>query len=362
MTTAVGTDTATELTAALREVWNRASRRPSVAAALRDNHWSPEAWTAMADVGLLSAVLRADQGGLGLGRAATGALLVEAGRLGCAGPVIEYVTALPLVRGAAQVDGADLSSVLDDRVVAVVDPVASGSVDDLLVTDGRLSGHAGLVRFGDVANTLVVFVGKGPAAAVVLVDAEAQGVDVSSTVSFDPLVRYADVRFDDVEVLVLAADADALLREVRSALRLAAACEITGAVESLVDQSVAYAKLREQFGRPIGSFQAIQHLLADMAAGATMLGATCRDALTAAEASGSAAPYDLHTKALASRYGREVAEGALQVHGGIGFTVEHPVHRWVQHILGLQGLYGDERSLGRQIGTSLLDGSLTPWT
>jgi alkylation response protein AidB-like acyl-CoA dehydrogenase len=105
----------------------------------------------------------------------------------------------------------------------------------------------------------------------------------------------------------------------------------------------------------------VQHLLADMAAAVLLLEAATADVFGPATENAPLEPLSWQLKCLAARVGRQLGEGALQVHGGIAFTIEHELHRAVQHILALQGLYGDEKELARQLGRALLLGELEPW-
>jgi alkylation response protein AidB-like acyl-CoA dehydrogenase len=285
--------------------------------------------------------------------------------------LIEHAVVVPLLLPAAPAASRDqLSAALaGESIIALADGAASGSLptDRPIVKEGRLTGTVPLVHYGALADQYVVVAdGEGSEPAIVLIPASTEGVTVLAQDSFDPITRYARVSFDQVAVeypLVAPLEVGTTIERLRDYSRLMIAVEVTGITRRLLDQSVSYALERHQFGKPIGSFQALQHLLADLAASVLMLEAATEDALRRA----NDAPEDvriasLQLKALTAWLGRKVGEGALQVHGGIGFTIEHDVHRGVQHVLALQGTYGDEHDLARDLGHALLRGEHEPWT
>jgi Acyl-CoA dehydrogenase, C-terminal domain len=141
---------------------------------------------------------------------------------------------------------------------------------------------------------------------------------------------------------------------------LVAAAESVGAAERMLNDARDYAAERKQFGRTIGSYQALRHLLADMyvrrvSAWSTVLyaAAALDDDLPDAQQTASIA------KAYVARAAREVAHGALQVFGGIAFTEEHQAHRFLRRILVRERQFGDaayhERELGRALAVSAME-------
>ncbi|ADP81176.1 acyl-CoA dehydrogenase family protein [Pseudofrankia inefficax] len=133
--------------------------------------------------------------------------------------------------------------------------------------------------------------------------------------------------------------------------RVALASEILGAAETALADAVAYAGTREQFGRPIGTFQAVRHLLAAAATDAAALASVTAQAVSL----DAAAPphHDEVVKALAGRNGRLVCERALQVLGGIGFTSEHSHHHLHSRVLALDALLGTSAALTHGLGARL---------
>jgi len=137
--------------------------------------------------------------------------------------------------------------------------------------------------------------------------------------------------------------------DVVAAGQRAIAHELVGAAAAMLDLAREHALERIQFGVPIASFQAVRHRLADSLVDVE----SARGALDAAWEAGS--PLDAAVaKAIAGRSGRLVARHAQQVLAGIGFTLDHPLHRYVRRVRVLDGLLGDARTLTRELGEQLL--------
>jgi alkylation response protein AidB-like acyl-CoA dehydrogenase len=129
----------------------------------------------------------------------------------------------------------------------------------------------------------------------------------------------------------------------------AIAHELVGAAAAMLDLARDHAVVRVQFGVPIASFQAVRHRLADSLVAVE----SARGALEGAWEAGAALDAAV-AKAIAGRSARLVARHAQQVLAGIGFTMEHPLHRYVRRVLVLDGLLGDARSLTCELGQRVL--------
>ena len=176
----------------------------------------------------------------------------------------------------------------------------------------------------------------------------------------DPSTRSARVVLDDVRVAsdsaVVGAEAADAIRRAFAIGAVATAAEAVGAASAALDLAIAYAKEREQFKRPIATFQAVQHLLADAhvlreTAWSTTLYAAAaldEDVADAAEASTIA-------KAYVSRAARKVVQGALQVFGGVGFTWEHDLHLFLRRVLACEQRFGDAAFHEQQLGSALAE-------
>lgn len=133
--------------------------------------------------------------------------------------------------------------------------------------------------------------------------------------------------------------------------RLAASLEVLGAAEAALVLAIEHARNREQFGQPIGTFQAVRHLLAWAKTDCVALESVTAEAVALDRA--APARYDEIVKALAGRNGRRVCERVLQVLGGIGFTAEHTHHHFHGRVLALDGLLGTSADLTHHLGVWL---------
>jgi hypothetical protein len=139
--------------------------------------------------------------------------------------------------------------------------------------------------------------------------------------------------------------------------RVAASFEILGASYALLNLAVDYAGARHQFDRPIGSFQAVQHLLAWAAVEIHALESVCSAALQSMVGAGLPPLVAAVAKATAGRSGTRVAQHTLQVMGAIAFTAEHSHHRFKKRIMIVDSLFGSSSTLTREIGSNVRDGA-----
>ncbi|MFG1635362.1 acyl-CoA dehydrogenase family protein [Pseudonocardia alni] len=307
--------------------------------------WDAGLAAELAELGWYSLAVSQDRGGLGAPPAGLGHVFLEYGRHLLIGPLLEN-SLLP-----ALVEGIDPDA--DGTPPALVDPGASvpGDLGSVALTGRELAGSVSAVRFAAQAGVLVVLAG----ATVCLVDPGAPGVHIEPLASADPGVAFASVSLDGAVAHTLVTD-DGLGDRIRSWARLLLACELSGLARGALDRTVAHVGQREQFGRPIGGFQAVQHLAADMSARSTGLHNLCLAALADARGA-SPSELDLITstaKAHAADAAVRVCEDAIQLHGGMGFTTETDVSWYYRRALALRGWYGDETELQHHIGAALL--------
>ena len=239
-----------------------------------------------------------------------------------------HLAAVPYL-GSAAVRFAARADVGDDAVaLAVLEPGASWAADPgrtaLEAVGGGhvVTGHKTAVEHAaSVARLAVVAAGPhGPALA--LVEAGGHGVTCIPQPSLDATAPMFAVELVDAPAVVLEDDAAARLATIGALL---AAAEAVGAAGRMLDDACRYAAERRQFGRTIGSFQALRHLLADMyVRQASSWSSVLYAAAALDEGADEAARTASIAKAYVSRAAREVAHGAMQVFGGIAVTAEHP--------------------------------------
>jgi alkylation response protein AidB-like acyl-CoA dehydrogenase len=209
-----------------------------------------------------------------------------------------------------------------------------------------LTGTKTFVQDADTVDWLLVTAGS-PGPVQFLVAADTPAVSVVRRDSLDLTRRFADVHFDGVElpasaVVGASGDAAALIdRELQIACVLTVA-ESVGAMDKIFRLALDYAKSRIAFGRPIGSFQAVKHLLADTSLEVEMCKAI---ALAAARAVGTGrtdgASVASMAKAFVGDCGIDVAQNCFQVFGGIGYTWEHDQHLFLRRLTTDAALYGE---------------------
>jgi alkylation response protein AidB-like acyl-CoA dehydrogenase len=327
---------------------------PEALRSLRDG-FPRERWSEAARLGWFDLLVAESEGGPGLGPAEAGALLEEVGRALFPGPVFETMFWRPelLRHGGLRAD---------DPLIAMGRPAGrvKGPADRLTVTRGTLIGGAVVAPFADVADWLVLFAWDGETPVVVAVEPPTPGLTIRRVPSADCADRPCLISADGATVsgiLARGEPARALLASAEMHAWAMAAAELLGIGERVLDMSVEYARQRTQFGRPIGSFQAVQHELADVAMRCRTLRSICylSQVLLAKQVGPEAARIARIAKAYASRSGRQAVESALQVHGGIGFTEELDLHLYLKRALTLQAAWGDQRRHHRALGAALRD-------
>lgn len=215
---------------------------------------------------------------------------------------------------------------------------------------GTLTAVCDLVPFADTASAFVVPVRGDDGLVVNVVDAAAPGITLEPRSTYDVCSRPTLVSFEAAAAVAVLKHraAETWWTQITLAGRLAVAAETSGALASSCAQAVEYARHRKQFGRPIGSFQTVQHLLAGIASKSYTLDALCEEA--AACAPDAANGMATSAKAYAAEIGLEVMEGALQAHGAIGYTQERPLHLYLKRVITLNATLGAPRELRWEIG------------
>lgn len=211
----------------------------------------------------------------------------------------------------------------------VADPAAE-------LRDGKLYAASRLVAHGSAAGVFYVAGSAGW-----LVRADAPGVTITAQTTLDQTRPYARVEIAGAECEALADHQAAADAANRAGLVMLAA-EGLGIAEAALHRTVAYSRDRVQFGRPIGSFQAYKHRLADMMVEIEQARSAVYWAACAADEAVDEAPLALHAaKSFAADTAFRCAADMIQLHGGIGFTWDHDAHLYFKRARALQGLLGD---------------------
>jgi alkylation response protein AidB-like acyl-CoA dehydrogenase len=305
------------------------------------------------DVGLPESV-----GGQGAGLTITGVLFEEFGRALVPCPLLGTVAlaATLLSRLGSAEAAADLRTLAQGGGTATVGWVGESASWDPAQTplrasgiglDVTVSGTLHHVIDGDVADTLYLVVRHAQASSsaltLVAVSSGAPGLTTRRLESLDLTRRLARVELDDTPARVVAGpDAAPAIAKALLVATALLSVESAGAARAVMEQAIEYANLRHQFGRPIGSFQAIKHKCADMLLKVELATAIAQEALRELDLDDPHAAALVHSaKAYTSQAFFEVASEAVQVHGGIGFTWEHDAHLFFRRAKASDALFGN---------------------
>jgi len=319
-------------------------------------------WSTMCELGWPALTVPEQYGGIGLGMLEAGILAEELGRVIAPGSLLATVTQfVPAIREVADASQAErfLGAVAAGEItgaLAVTERGSSFDPVDVLATatlDGDEVALAGQKRFvmeGDAVDELVVVartVGTSGADGVCAVVVPVESVRTTPVHAIDGTRRLAHVDLDGVRVArdrLLGGDGSAAAAGLRRAIEestVALALEMVGTAQTIFDVTLEYAKQREQFGVPIGSFQAIKHKFADMVISLERARSTCYfAALTIAEDDPRRTSATSVAKAAAGDCQRLLGRDGIQIHGGIGYTWEHDMHLYVKRMKSGEALFG----------------------
>lgn len=311
--------------------------------------YDAELWRTVAENGYLGTAISEPHGGLGLGRVTLCVIAEEIGRALAPLPVSSslYLAAEALMLAADEATQATwlpaLASGEKIGTVALAERMRPlHALDDMecRVIDGRLSGEKLPVPHGQVADFAVVAARAGDAAAALyLVDLSESGVEREVLPTIDAGQPQARLSFVNVPVQLLSADAAGIVPRLLDRAAVYLAFEQIGGAGAALEMSCEYARIRKAFGRPIGSFQAIKHKLADMYTKIEIARSNAFFAAWALEADAPELPLAASAARLAAIDAYEfAAKETIQTHGGIGATWEADPHLHYRRARALQSL------------------------
>lgn len=321
--------------------------------------YADEVWNKMAELGWMGLVVPEEHGGAGLSMVDLVVVLEEMGKVVLPGPFFSTVALGGLCVQAAG---------NEEQKKALLPGMASGQTtltlacleenarwDEAGINLSAEKNGGGYVLNGvklfvsdaHVADHIICAARTSEGVALFLLDRQQAGLGTRLLKTMDQTRKLCAVTLENVHV-----GADALLgapgqgwdvlSRVINQSKVALSAEMCGGAQQVLDMSVEYAKVREQFGRPIGSFQAIQHKCADMLVqveGAKS--ATYYAAWAVSNDTSDAALAAAMAKAYCSDAYRQVTSEGIQVHGGIGFTWEHDMHIYFKRAKGSEVTFGD---------------------
>lgn len=318
-----------------------------------DDGFDRDLWRQLAEQGVLGMLVDDRLGGLGFGALELEAVAEETGAALLPAPFISSaVLTVALVQAAGSDDDKQrlLPGLANGTAIGTVAITGrSGSwtaegVDVEAAADGTLTGAAHYVTWGQVADVVLVVARTADGIGVFEVAPDADGFSRTAVTVFDPTVRLSTFTFAGTPARRLGTAGWDAVQEALDYAVIASAGEQVGGARRIFDMTVDYLKTRVQFGRQIGSFQALKHMAADLLI--EVENATSAAQHAAAEKSTGSEMSDgavaLAGFACAEAY-ETITMNAIQMHGGIGFTWEHPAHLFLRRArTGLQ-LFGGPR-------------------
>jgi alkylation response protein AidB-like acyl-CoA dehydrogenase len=324
--------------------------------------FDPAVWKKMAELGWLGLVIPEDYGGGGLSYVDLVLIMEEMGRVVLPSPFIWTVMVAEAIKraGSSNQKSSLLPKIASGELIATIaylEPSAVWSADGIKMTarsEGGgyiLDGTKLFVNDGHVADCLLVAArtgGSGDSGITLFaLESKRAGITVTRLTTMDQTRKLAEVKFSGVkadagDVVGEAGNGWKTLSETIDRGKVMLAGEMMGGAQKVLEMTVDYAKVRVQFGRPIGSFQAVQHKCANMmidveGAKSAAYYASWVVSNEVAEASLAAAL----AKAAASDAFRRVSAEGIQLHGGIGFTWDHDMHLYFKRAKSSEFTFGD---------------------
>jgi alkylation response protein AidB-like acyl-CoA dehydrogenase len=322
-----------------------------------------ELYDQIAKLGWTGLIVPEKFGGAGLGMLDMAMILEEAGYAAMPGP---FLFSSVLAAGALKLGGSDqlntkwLTSLAEGKAIGTVAVVeGAGSIDPRDINAIAMKGGAGwrlngtkmFVPYANVADFIIVAAKKDGEIPLFLVDARAPGVTIRSLKNLDLTRRVSNVELKNAPAERLGGGFD-LFATLVDIAAVAVAADSLGGIERALEMAVDYTKVREQFGKPIGSFQALKHaaaeIVADLEPARAMLwyAAYAQDT-GAVDASRTAAMVKAR---LCDVYSRGT-DRAVLMHGGIGFTWEHDMHLWFKRARFNESYFGSPSFFRERVAT-----------
>jgi alkylation response protein AidB-like acyl-CoA dehydrogenase len=341
--------------------------------AASESGFDESGWKEMAELGWAGLALPEEWGGQGLGIVELAVLFEEMGYALAPSPLLSNTVAGLALAAAGS----------DEQKERWLQPLAEGALRGVpaLVDAGApfepgkfamaaeegsdgvvLNGEKTLVMDAGSADFLLVATSDGRRH---IVEKGAEGVTVTPEESIDLTRRLFSVRFENVQVGPEASLPGGAIDYLPVFLRacVAIAAESTGLAQRALEMSVEYAKDRQQFGRPIGAYQAVSHRCAQMLLETENSRSAVYGAAWAADAEPESLPLAAcMAKAYASDAGWRVPDAAIQVHGGIGFTWEHDLHFFLKRGRANAAMFGDAKWHRERVAEAVLVGETAPAT
>jgi alkylation response protein AidB-like acyl-CoA dehydrogenase len=356
-----GKDELDELREAVREFLAAKSSETAVRAAMKGagevgGGYDPAVWDQMArQLRLPGLALPGDYGGDGFGLTELEVVLEEMGAVLLCSPFFATVVLAAQALHASGDEAACaryLPGIATGQTTATLAAAeGNASWDPAMVTARAkrtqdawtLTGKKSFVIDGTTADLVLVMARSTAGPSLFAIDRSAPGLHAEPLTTLDPTRPMAALTFDQVPAVLIGAEGQggALMSRVLDLACVALAAEQAGGARRCLEMSAGYARTRFQFGRPIGSFQAVKHTCADMLVRTELAEATAREAARLADEAAADFPVAAATAHICcSQAYLFAATENIQVHGGIGFTWEHPAHLYFRRAKSSELLFG----------------------
>lgn len=334
-----------------------------------ENPWDPQLWSQMADLGWTGIAVPERAGGVGMSAVAAIALAEEAGRACLPAPLVPTLAASHLLR-ACDTNAADelLATIGAGKAVSLAITAARGGwrgeSAGVQLRDGKLYGRASFVQDAARVQGFVVKASTEKGAGLYRVDAATKGVSLHADAIVDLSRSQSRLEFDGVRpraCLAEPGDAADAIQAAEPAIFTLIAADLCGAGEWLLATTAEYARVRKQFDRPIGFFQAVKHPLVNVMVQLDMARSHVYNAAAAVDSDPVQAMRAAHmAKAAAAEAGVFAADRAVQFHGGTGFTWECYVHLFFKRQMHNAALFGDAVWHRSRLAALLFDEAAKP--
>lgn len=315
----------------------------------RSAFYDTQSWQQTVELGIHAVSIPEDQGGIGMGLVAATAIAEEIGRYALATPLTNTLLATFLLRAIDSPEGnALLEAMAGGTRVGIAlygeDASLEGDSTDVRVEDDKLQGQSWYVSDAQKSDILIVAAESADGVDLYRVDCQSANVRVLDDRIVDLTRDQARIQFDGAEAQALTTGGRGLLsfQKALPALLTLTAADIAGAAEWQLQTTAEYAKVRSQFDRPIGFFQAVKHPIVDMMITADETRSLVYQAAAAFDFEPEDAARCAHlAKSSASDTAEFCANRSTQLHGGIGFTWEADVQIYHKRQMHSQFLFGD---------------------
>lgn len=325
---------------------------PRRARALRDagTEIDTAAWAEITKAGWLTALIAEKDDGLGLGMFDLALAVEEAGKQIVMAPLVEAAAAIWAATNATDWAHPARARIASKIVVPATTlpgqrfDSAAGVTFEAKVS--ALSGSVSFVPFGASADLFLVDAKSGKDTVLCLVPRTAAGLGVATTPNVDgstsTTLTFSGVAVAGDDIVARGDAAAATVVAMQDILVLGTAAELLGVAEAALDMTVGYTKLREQFGKLIGSFQALQHRMVDCYVDTELNRSLLFKVLSAWDENTSHPAMISAVKARVGKGALKTVRAALQLHGAIGYTDEHDIGIFYKRAVALAAKYGNE--------------------